>query len=608
MPFLQDLIHKIEVAGGVRYIRYALAFLVAALLIIAYNLRVAKNLGTQEAMDAAQLGRNLADGKGYTTSFVRPFSMHLISKHNQASGKASDLPQIKGAHPDIANPPVYPVVLAGLMKVLPFKFDLSTSKAFWSTSGRFWRYQPDFLIQWFNEVLFLIVIALTYFWARRMFDFAIASTSAIVLFGSEVLWRFSASGLSTMLLSLIFVGIVWCLTLLQNEVLEPKGGSGRLILFAAMIGLLVGLGGLTRYGFGWLILPTLLVVALFGGGRRLALSLTVLAVFAAVLTPWMVRNYQVSGTFFGTAGYDLWKGSVSGFPGYQLERSLAPDIQFSFRAIWMKLLINSRLILQSEFFTFGGGWITSLFLVGLLVGFRNPVIRRVRYFALGSLGILFVVQALTRTQLSEEAPGINSENFLVLLLPLAVVYAVSLFYLLLDQIEVPVKQLRFAIWGLLIALAYLPLFFAVMPPRNSPIAYPPYYPPSIQQAAVCFRESELMMSDVPWAVAWYGQRQCVWLTLNAFDDPADSTDKEHFFAINDLLKPISGLYLTSEAMDLRLQSQIVRAGTYSWGSLILNTMLRKEVPTPFPLRTVHPDYLREQQLFLSDWKRWKTAD
>src|SRR5436190_17131222 len=105
MPLLQDLIHKIEVAGGLRYFRYALAFLLAALLLVAYNLRVAKNLNIQEAMDAAQLGRHLAEGKGYTTSFVRPFSMHLISKHNLASGKTSDLPQIKVDHPDISNPP-----------------------------------------------------------------------------------------------------------------------------------------------------------------------------------------------------------------------------------------------------------------------------------------------------------------------------------------------------------------------------------------------------------------------------------------------------------------------------------------------------------------------
>ena len=54
------------------------------------------------------------------------------------------------------------------------------------------------------------------------------------------------------------------------------------------------------------------------------------------------------------------------------------------------------------------------------------------------------------------------------------------------------------------------------------------------------KENELMMSDVPWAVAWYGNHQCVWLTLNA---------KEDFFAVNDNLKPVQALYLTPETMD-----------------------------------------------------------
>ncbi len=115
MPLLQDVIHKIEVAGGVRYIRYSLTLLVAALLIVLYNVRVARNMATQEAMDTAQLGRSIAAGKGYTTQFVRPFSMYLIGSRNQekfGSIPTNDIPdysQIRRAHPDVSNPPAYPV-------------------------------------------------------------------------------------------------------------------------------------------------------------------------------------------------------------------------------------------------------------------------------------------------------------------------------------------------------------------------------------------------------------------------------------------------------------------------------------------------------------------
>ncbi|HLP76196.1 MAG TPA: hypothetical protein VK327_04695 [Candidatus Paceibacterota bacterium] len=616
MPFLQDIIHKIEVDGGPKYIRYALITLVTLFLLVTYNLRVTKNMATQEAMDSAQLARNIAEGKGYTTSFVRPFSLYLVSERSRENppkdgAKVSDPARIKQPHPDISNPPVYPVVLAGAMKVLPFHFEMEPNRPFWGAMGRFIRYQPDFMIAWFNQILFLVVIAITYFWARRMFDVAIANTSAILLLGSEVLWRFSASGLSTMLLLLIFMSLVSCLSpLLEGDVPEPKHGPMKLLGLAMMTGLLLGLAGLTRYGFALLIVPAVVVVALFGGSRKVAFGLTMVAAFVAVMLPWIFRNYGLSGTLFGTPGYNPIE-VTSLFSDYRLERSVDPNIVFSLRAVWIKLLVNSRLILQNEFFTFGGGWIIALFLVGLMIGFRNPVIRRVRYFLLGCLAVLFVAQAIGRTQLSEDSPGFNSENYLVVLLPLVVVYGVSLFFMLLEQIPTQIKQVRYVVLGVFVALSYLPLFFALMPPRSYPLV-PPYYPPYIRDAAVCFRESELMMSDVPWAVAWYGNRQSMWLTLNAFQNTDDRDDKENFFYINDFVKPIYGLYLTSKTMDMRFQSDMIRGGSTSWGGLILSTMLTKdkdrpgrhEVPRPFPLRQCNERYLPEQ-MFLSDWERWE---
>src|SRR6266550_3353919 len=115
MPFLQDLIHKIEVGGGMRFVRIGLSVLAIVGVTVLYNFRSFKNMSTQEAMDTAQLGRNLAQGKGYTTLFVRPFSMYLVKQHNRQqppvteAGKAPDFAQIKDRHPDIANPPVYPL-------------------------------------------------------------------------------------------------------------------------------------------------------------------------------------------------------------------------------------------------------------------------------------------------------------------------------------------------------------------------------------------------------------------------------------------------------------------------------------------------------------------
>src|SRR5450759_5966928 len=121
---------------------------------------------------------------------------------------------------------------------------------------------------------------------------------------------------------------------------------------------------------------------------------------------------------------------------------------------------------------------------------------------------------------------------------------------------------------------------------------------SFIQPAVCWmKENELMMSDVPWAVAWYGRHQCVWLTLNAQDD---------FFAINDYLKPVQALYLTPETMDGKFVSDLVRSGEHSWGSFITLGVLQNQIPQGFPLRNSPTGFLPER-LFLTDRERWKTA-
>src|SRR5690348_2847238 len=112
MPILQESIHKLEVAGGIRYLKFGLAILVTITVIAMYNMQSFKNMGTQEAMDSAQLPRNIAEGKGYTTFFVRPLSMQLFKKHNEMAPNAVDkrlaeLTEIQTQHPDISNPPVY---------------------------------------------------------------------------------------------------------------------------------------------------------------------------------------------------------------------------------------------------------------------------------------------------------------------------------------------------------------------------------------------------------------------------------------------------------------------------------------------------------------------
>lgn len=606
MPFMQEIIHRFEHGGGMRYARIGLAVLAVIGFVVAYNLRAFKNFSTLEAMDAAQLARNIAEGQGYTTLCVRPVSMYLVRRINEKTGRPGgggvpDYARIRAPHPDTVNPPVYPVMLAGLMKVLPQSlFTVRAKPPF--------RYPPEFVIGLFNQVLFLGLIAAVWLLARRLFDPTVAWLSAIFLFGTELFWRFAMSGLSTMLVLLIFTGLLWALVHWEEAAREPRGGNRRLFALAALCGAVVGLGCLTRYAFGWLIVPVVLYIAIFGGERRLTAALLALGAFVVVLAPWMARNLWVSGLPFGVATYTVLDGTYV-WPGNKLVRSLVPRFEVPVGAsplspVWNKLFVNMKILLNTELPRFGAGWLGAFFLAGLLVNFRRPALQRLRYFVVLCLPVLAVVQALGRTHLSDDSPEINTENMLVLLAPIVIVYGAGFFMTLVDQLELPLPSLRYAVMGALVALVSLPLVFVFLPPKPSGSAYPPYHPLIIQHSAKWLKPDELIMTDVPWAVAWYGHRQAIWLTRHMAPPPQESGSPDTFFAINDFQKPINAIYLTPRTTDARFLTEWVMAGERSWANLVIDVLVNKSVPPWCPLRAAPNGFLPEQ-LFLADWERWR---
>ena len=620
---IQDAIHKLETGMGPRVLRVVLLVLVVVGTGLLYDLRAYRNFAAPEAMDTAQLARNISEGKGYTTQFIRPLSLFLVQKHNQSkqaggtAGTDADLALIDTNHPDLANPPVYPVMLAGLMKVLPFHYNIETKKSFWSDNGHFQRYQPEFLIAVFNQILLLTVAVMTFFTARKLFDSTVAWISALLVFGCDQLWQFSVSGLSTLLLLVIFLGLFRVMMKIEEMAREPQAGPanpGKILMLAIMVGVLAGVGGLTRYAFGWTIIPVTVFLILFGGQRRVLLAAAAFIAFAVVLVPWILRNEAVSGTLFGTAGYTVAEDSV--FGGFNLQRSISPDLAYAFsvKGGLAKLLTNTRVIFQNDLPKLGGSWAAILFLAGLLLGFRSQAARRLRYFLLMSLGTFVVFQALGRTQLSEEVPVINSENLLVLATPLMFMFGTVFFLTFLEQMKLPLPQLRYFVIGAFVVISSESLVASVAPPRSSPVTYPPYFPPDIVKISGWMKEDELTMSDVPWAVAWYGHRQCVWMTLDTKGD---------FFAVNDYLRPVKGIYFSTETMDEKFLSDVARSNQNSWEHLVLDILLdglrrqrgdagpenhltfngseKTDYFEGFPLRNSQAMYTG---MFLTDHRRW----
>ena len=59
------------------------------------------------------------------------------------------------------------------------------------------------------------------------------------------------------------------------------------------------------------------------------------------------------------------------------------------------------------------------------------------------------------------------------------------------------------------------------------------------------KEDDLLMSDIPWAVAWYGNQDCVWLTR---------TVKPDFYTLIRAVSACQALYFTEATTDQRYSS------------------------------------------------------
>ena len=619
MQILQDLIHELEVGEGRRYLPILTGILLFVAVLIMYNLREANSFASAEAMDAAQIARNLADGKGFSTHFIRPLSLKLV-KENRPEER-EDTMLLEGNHPDLANAPLWPALLAIAMKTLPFDFKTPPVDA----SDDFRRFQPEILIGAVNQLFFILSAILLFRLAKRLFDEPAAWFTTAVFLATDLLWQFCFSGLSTNFAIFLFLLLVHCLVSLErrreSENAEEKQTNGNprnfsfYLVTSAVCGLLLACLILTRYSLGWLVIPAVAFLAFYLPGKRiLSIGLTLL-VFGIVVSPWLWRNYQWSGHPFGVAGYAFWQ-DTSRYPDAAIERTLQGEISpVSMRAATRKLLENSGKIAENEIPKLGGSWLCAFFLVGFLVPFHNKSLNRLRIFALLALLTLTIAQALSQTYLSRHPPEVNGQNLVILLLPLVYAFGAGLFFLLLDRLELSFFGAQFYASLLAVLLACLPLIFRFLPPRNNPVAYPPYWPPRIQQIGNLFGPNhatdtnELLMSDMPWAIGWYANKKCLWLTQSI-------RPNSDFYEIHDFHKSINGLYLTPITSDGKFLSQMyfqgkIQGEKHEWGHLYLKIFLnvflgQKEiiVPEDWPLRHVDEQLLSAGQLFLTDWPRW----
>ncbi len=596
---VQSAVFQIEMGRGKKVIQWVLLVLLAATLCLIYSAsQFRSGLSKREAIDMAQLARNLARGEGFTTHVIRPLSLWQLEQHGWDIQDKDTRDRLINQLPDISNPPLYPFVLAELFKILPksmFKYN-EVDHIF---PAERWIILP------FSQLCLLASILITYLWAKQLFDGRVAAMVGWLMLFSDTLWSYGVSGLPTNLLLLLLLLSVYCLFLADGRLnppepagdaaprVAPAGVPGAVMALVIGSAVLLGLCFLTRYLAGFFLVPLTIYAASIFRRRTAALWAGVyVAVFLAVITPWLVRNERVSGSLIGVAKYELIERSGA-IQGEALQRSYKPDFTdaYSLRSLTSKFLGSARQNLLANLRLIGSDFLVFFFGVGLMYGFRRPDATRLRGVLLGGLAAAIVAMSLIGSDPERTSPDVNGGNLLVLFLPLVAIFGVAFFYLLLDRIAFRIKLTRALAIGAFAALNVSPMIFTMLPPRPSQFPYPPYIPPITRWVAGLFQPNELGCSDLPWSMAWDGDRRAVWLPMSI----------DEFYEINDFVTPkgVQFMMLTPYFLDGKRESEIMKGEFKGWAALI-----QGQIRSDFPLKAYIVVPPENQQILFADYARW----
>lgn len=567
----QEFIHWLEVGAGARVIRLAAVLAGTVALSLWISWKQFHGPVSETTLVQADTGRQLARGAGFTTQVNYPQTAAVLQARGGRFSAAA-------AYPELHHAPLYPLVIAGGLRLLPeaVREGLFTEPPV-PPDG----FGADYFLLGLNLVLLWLAAWLTFDLGRSLFEPRAGWLAAFALLLAVPVWQDTVAVNGTPLLMVLALAAfrVW----LGVERAYAAAGRGIALRLGAL-GALCGLLFLAEYAAGALVLVALGYAALREGGpaRALAVGATVLG-FALVAGPWAARNIALTGHPVALAQHNLAlkAGDPTAEPALVRATLSAEAPRIDLKKLGNKTLTALRENLKTRLWSGGAMWLAAFFVAGWLYPFRAPAANRLRWLFTASLGVLLLAQAALNSGESERLAA-------VWLAPLIIVFGAGFFFVLLGSNPALAAWPRL-VPAALLAVQALPLLHDVLEPRRLHFQYPPYFPGLfLGMREELGRRAEPgrfgLMADVPAGVAWYGDTR-------AWAQPPRLRD---FYAIT-LEQQIGGLLLTPRTLDRPFFSELnarpVLPGSLSavpnrfgeWGEIYAG-LLTGALPAEFPLR------------------------
>ena len=361
-----------------------------------------------------------------------------------------------------------------------------------------------------------------FFWSWRLFDVRVAWMTTLAFLLSDVVWQYSLTALPTsFLMFLITLAILVAMEIFTvgEAAFESLDASFMPAwVWIAVLGILVGVIALTKLLLLVFLVP--LAVFLLLMPRSNFWLVPVLAIIAIGMTvPWFLHMTEISGSPLGSNAPLLHYGSDS-YEGNQIYCVLAPpDYNQLFKDASRKEVEGFVWHLQHAWELLGSNPLILLFAAAVLHQFKQARVRALYWLTVGT-AVSFVLA--NNLCVSNPAPG-SSWNVLILLFPAMLMIGSAYFFILVDRLD-------FQLWLLNNIVAITALVLVAIPMVNTLrqntgfFNYPPYSPPSISQLGLVVHNDVWVTTDMPWAMAWYGNHASLWLpdTVHDFEDIYDN--------------------------------------------------------------------------------------
>ncbi|WP_367874922.1 ArnT family glycosyltransferase [Luteolibacter sp. Populi] len=472
-----------------------------------------RGLDTPQAMEQAAIAREIARGEGFVTKMVRPLAYYEAQKTN--NGGRVPFTNFR----DTYHAPLNPLILGAVLKLVG-----ADEPGAWPMTNNEYIFPLDRIVALVSTLFFLMSIGVTYLLVGRIFDPKIAGVTALLMLLCDLMWQFSQSGLPQMLLLLLFSCGLYFTYRAMEAAEEGRSSFGMALLGGAFFVLMA----LAHWIAIWIFLGYAIFVAVAFKPRG-AIALAGLGMLAIAIIFPLIRSNDITGQPFGTGFYVFYNGLAGGAESVVMRNHDLQSEPLRLDGLIVKVL-GTTLVQASDLLPFLGGILAApIFFLALLHPFKRRTIASFRWgillmWAFAALGM--AVFGIDRER------STNPNQIHILFAPVMAAYGLAFISILWSRLDVVanVPFLRNAHFITIIVLSAAPMLLTTpnkvrLTMQFSKNGFPwPHYRADVLSKSLPelmkvrrgggTEAAKVVVSDQPWAVAWYADTVCVWLPKN----------------------------------------------------------------------------------------------